>query len=367
MRYNIQQKGTICCQYSRALFAYTFVCSSVLYFLQLVLPGEKGSKAIRGFSKVRALYDELNAPFIRVVEGLKAAGGGDGTTMGRPLPRLYIGKNRTLLTEARRTPHATVAVLMNVRVTPYRHSKRSDLFHMTADVAIVRPLGECREFDAAGVDPSLTADYLPKACIKVCVVKVVSGIQAVITDAMEKLFFRRAYTTHRLSRYHLPDLKKVRDTEIAKMFTQAIIDGHTSLLPEDAYYTSSAAGVSLANSNASSPSAKRPTSPANSSSPGSIHTPSSSNKPSKETHSPSPDTEQLVPSSSTTIHATTAIDQIPDKQKDGIAYTKYLAPDDEATNQSQVGSDARRHYYLEQAKKLWSKVFECKCSIYQHG
>ncbi|CDH54470.1 hypothetical protein RO3G_03479 [Lichtheimia corymbifera JMRC:FSU:9682] len=333
---------------------------SVLYFLQLVLPDEKGSKAIRGFSKVRALYDELNAPFIRVVEGLKTAGGGDGTTMGRPLPRLYIGKNRTLLTEARRTPHATVAVLMNVRVTPYRHSKRSDLFHMTADVAIVRPLGECREFDAAGVDPSLTADYLPKACIKVCVVKVVSGIQAVITAAMEKLFFRRAYTTHRLSRYYLPDLKKVRDTEIAKMFTQAIIDGHTSLLPEDAYYTSSAAAVSVANSNASSPSAKRPSSPANSSSPGSIHTPSSSNKPSKETFSPSPDTttaEQLVPSSSSTIHATT-IDRIPDKQKDGIAYTKYLAPDDEATNQSQVGGDARRHYYLEQAKELWSKVFE---------
>ncbi|KAI9321032.1 hypothetical protein BX666DRAFT_1913793 [Dichotomocladium elegans] len=383
--------------FSQAIFNEAhYTTESVLYFLQIVLPSEKGSKAIRGFSKVRTLYDQLNEPFLRVIEAMKQG----GPTSYRPLPRLYIGKNRTLLAEAQRVPHATVAILMNVQVVPYKHDKRNDLFHVSADVALVRPIGECHEFDATGVDTSLSTDFLPKAYIKVKVVRVVTGVQAIITDAMEKLFFRRAYTTHRLSRYHLPDLKKVRDTEIAKLFSQAIIDGQTGLLPADSYYTTSAAAMDTASSDlgsfTSNPAIKRnatsiPATATTATSDAALLNPKKRDSPqvasdtlvneqnngvkrSKHTHSPDSGLNSMrIPSllrdgsskethtnlTSTYNHKTTDSPMAIDNDK--IAYTKYLGPDDETARELQNENDGRREYYLEKSRELWQNVFTfCK-------
>ncbi|KAF7721254.1 hypothetical protein EC973_004999 [Apophysomyces ossiformis] len=188
-----------------------------LYFIQVVDAQEKSPKALRGFSKVRMLYNCLNAPFFRAVEGHKT----DEQQL-QPFPRLYISKNRTLLTEARDNKESTLAILFNVEITPVTDQNAS-IFHFKADVAIVLPIGECHDFNQPSSDTIGSSEYFPKAWMKLKVLKVMYGVKTKITDAMEKNFFRRAFTTYRLSQVKANDLKKAKDVEIVDGFMKSIM------------------------------------------------------------------------------------------------------------------------------------------------
>ncbi|KAG2221839.1 hypothetical protein INT45_003553, partial [Circinella minor] len=387
---------------------------SVLYFLQLVLPTEKTNKAIRGFSKVRGLYDQLNEPFLRVVESMK-----NGELLQhRPLPRLYIGKNRTLLAEARNNPHGIVAIMMNVKTQPYNHSVRRDLCHLTADIVLAQPIGECQEFDTTGTDATLPTDYLPKASIKLKVIKVQEGVQTIATETMERLYFRRAYTTHRLSTYMWVDVKKFRDLEIAKLFVKAIVHCQQDLEEESRYTASNqpaipgkrpapyaaAAAKKRSKHSANTTAAAK----ASSTSTTGNNTPSTmtSSAASSSTLSPSPRADDVINMTGTYVNSdaslssrgNTAVETTTNdnakrtlitlpsssntssnaqqKSEDQVVYnngnnnykssgfisfTRYLGPEDNTTNQITDNNGKSRGYYLRKSKELWEKVFSfCK-------
>ena len=389
---------------------------SVLYFLQLVLPTEKTNKAIRGFSKVRGLYDQLNEPFLRVVESMK-----NGELLEhRPLPRLYIGKNRTLLAEARSNSHGIVAIMMNVKTQPYNHSIRRDLCHLTADIVLAQPIGECQEFDTTGTDATLPTDYLPKASIKLKVIKVQQGVQTIATGTMERLYFRRAYTTHRLSTYMWVDVKKFRDLEIAKLFVKAIVHCQQDLEEESRYTASNQPAIPGKRPAPYAAAAKKRSkhypnttsaAPASSTSTTNNNTPTTtiSSAANSSTLSRSPQPHEAinmtvtdadsVPSLSSlgNIGVTTAAtngngkkisivlpsscatssnarqekdDRVVQNNGDSnykssgfISFTRYLGPEDNTINQIVDNDGKSRDYYLRKSKELWEKVFSCK-SIY---
>ncbi|KAI9249660.1 hypothetical protein BDA99DRAFT_523302 [Phascolomyces articulosus] len=348
---------------------------SVLYFLQLVLPTEKTNKAIRGFSKVRGLYDQLNEPFLRVVESMR-----NGELLQhRPLPRLYIGKNRTLLAEARNNPHGIVAIMMNVKTQPYPHSSRRDLCHLTADIVLAQPIGECQEFDTTGTDATLPTDYLPKASIKLKVIKVQMGVQAIITESMERLYFRRAYTTHRLSTYMWVDVKKFRDLEIAKLFVKAVVHCQQDLEEESRYTASNQptipgkrpaphAAVAKKRSKHQTPSAATSTTPAIKSATSTTTTTTTMTSKTNETLLPSPQAEEVsadrnsnLPLARGNTVVATPASSSDDKKGGIISFTRYLGPDDNVTSQITSDNGKSRDYYLRKSKELWEKVFSyCK-------
>ncbi|KAI7866728.1 Bromodomain-containing protein, partial [Spinellus fusiger] len=190
---------------------------SYLYFIQAVNAVEKGSKATRGFTHVRPLYNTLNYRFFHYVNVLKSG----GSVPSYPFPRLYITKNRTLLTEARHHPHGMLAVMTNVMIA--KCTDNPNHCRLLCDVVLVRPLGECHSFDETTVDPAMRYEYFPKAWSKVRIVRVVTGVSTLITVDMEKCFFRRAFTTYRLS-FRPTDVKKAGDANIVGLFMKAIMD-----------------------------------------------------------------------------------------------------------------------------------------------
>ncbi|CAO3621638.1 unnamed protein product [Cunninghamella echinulata] len=190
---------------------FDFDANRDIYMVQVVLPMEK-SKAIRGYGKkLRTLYDDLNKHLYDCMN--------DDDFFNKykknmiPLPRLYVCKNRTLLTEACKKPASYVTILSNVKSTiptTFKNGQRKDIMIITFDVTIGLPMSEnVHRFEPFALDTDTTThlDYCPKAFIKLLPLKTYHHVSAVISTNMEKQYFRHAFTNHRLQ-YNPPIVSK---------------------------------------------------------------------------------------------------------------------------------------------------------------
>lgn len=137
-----------------------------------------------------------------------------------PLPRFYIAKNRTLLNGAGVDPDGALAILYNVQIKPFIKG----LFRLQATVVISEPMGETHGFDESSMDKSNEYEFCPKGWVKLRVIKVVENVNAVIDADMDRSYFKKVYSTYKLSTRIPADPKKVGDKEIAKTFVQAILN-----------------------------------------------------------------------------------------------------------------------------------------------
>lgn len=354
---------------------------SILYIVQVLEPNERETRAARGFGKVRPVYDQLNEPFQQAVDTWEET----RSMPTNPLPRLYISKNRTLLAEAC-DYKGTLAVISNTRLEPWGGSH----FLLTVDVVITQPVGECSPFESDEGSDQLPHEYLPKAWAKVQIVRVQRNIQFILSHEMEKVLFRRAYTTHRVSK-HLPgDLKKARDPkgELVMQAIENILTGVTAVdeakwgalrhAPSPSAQPSapkekSRTGLGRKRKIANSPpeqAAQRVKSETGSPQPRDATLVGQNNRSPSSSHDTTPDKNSHTPSVSPDVHSpmVSQDEMLPSSpSKDGYdpeqqpqsdkMYTKYLAPDDETMAQPSEADGKNREYYLEEAHKLWEKVF----------
>ncbi|KAI7881946.1 hypothetical protein K492DRAFT_206425 [Lichtheimia hyalospora FSU 10163] len=354
---------------------------SPLYFMQLTLPKEKVSKnrILKGYSNVSDIYDQLNGGFYRAVDAIKQG----HPLPQRPLQRIYISKNRTLLLESQSKSNGVIAIFTSVELKPYT-SLDERLTHVTGDVALVRPLGKPVDFDISNADSRLSTEFLPKAWMKVKIVKVIPGVQAVITLPMKKALFYRPYATHRISNNR--ELRtSASDIHLTRLFTRAVLDGKTSLNDASTYQVPADVASSFVSSikRKSSPSTSvSQASTASSLSSSSVSSPTSSQQqfeqikrrmidesPSSSSttlqhhqQTPSPNFDQQVP----ILSRFSSVDDNPQhpvtppesqQNTQSLSFTKYL---DSTNDQSmQVGDeDENREYYINQSKQLWEKVLQ---------
>lgn len=371
--------------------------NSSLFFMQLTLPEEKAvkNKVVKGYSDVIDIYNQLNGGFYRAVNAIK-----EGRFLHqRPLPRMYICKNRTLLVESQLKSNGVVAVFTSIELKPYT-SVDEQLTHVIGDVALVRPLGKPVDFDISNADSRLSTEYLPKAWMKVKIVKVIPGVQAVVTLAMKRALFYRPYSTHRISDNR--DLRKsASDVHLTRLFTRAILDGKTSLNDPSTYQVPAEVASSFVSSikrrSSSSTSASQASTPSHSSSSISsptssqqqseqikrrkmdsstrtsndnIHMPSSSlssspsNSMQTQQQTPSPNFDQQVP----ILSRFSSVDDNPQHpvtppeshhNTESLSFTKYLDPANDESMQAEDGTE-NREYYINQSKELWEKVLQSK-------
>lgn len=363
----------------------------------MIAPGEHAVKGARGLSKIREIYDHLNAPFMRYVSAVDK---GEPVDALPPFPRLYIGKNRTLLTDASTDPSGLVAVLMNINVKPRKDCLRRDLLELISNVVLVKPVGPIRTLDSTVMDTHYPSDYLPKAFVKVKILKVYKDVKTIFTDSMEKAYLRRAYATHRLSK-SMADLKRSGDPQVASYFMESILTGQ-NVIPQE--QIKAVDKLVVIERKRSSPSTQdTSTDPSTEASITDAHAEKRhrSNVSSDEmvveenASMPTPSSDKTVASSSTLTNTNTNNTNIHDsvktdasvKEKEnalessdelgaeaeapqkkvvpkikqeasdsGFDYTQYLGPGDEAADHIQ---DLRtREYYLSKARDLWSKVFD---------
>lgn len=185
---------------------------SNLYFVQALSEQDCATKKLRGFSNVRLLFQHLNASFFKYMSEPQPA--------SVPLPRFYIAKNRTLLNGAGVDPDGALAILYNVQIKPFIKG----LFQLQATVVISEPMGETHGFDESSMDKSNEYEFCPKGWVKLRVIKVVENVNAVIDADMDRSYFKKVYSTYKLSTRIPADPKKVGDKEIAKTFVQAILN-----------------------------------------------------------------------------------------------------------------------------------------------
>lgn len=396
------QKGMVASGWKRLAWdtyiANTFYAKSSLYFMQLTLPEEKATKnrIVKGYSDVIDIYNQLNGGFYRAVNAIK-----EGRFLHqRPLPRMYICKNRTLLLESQSRSNGVVAVFTNMELKPYTSLDDERLTHVIGDVALVRPLGKPVDFDISNADSRLSTEFLPKAWMKVKIVKVIPGVQAVVTLAMKRALFYRPYSTHRISNNR--DLRtSASDVHLTRLFTRAVLDGKTSLNDPSTYQVPAEVASSFVSSSkrrsSSSTAASQASTPSHSSS--SISSPSSSqqqfeqikrrkinsstytsnddvHKPSSSLSSspssamqaqqqtPSPNFDQQVP----ILSRFSSVDDNPQHpvtppeshhNTESLSFTKYLDPTNDESMQAEDTTE-NREYYINQSKELWEKVLQRK-------
>ncbi|CAO3611015.1 unnamed protein product [Cunninghamella blakesleeana] len=171
-----------------------------IYMVQVVLPMEK-SKAMRGYGKkLRKIYDDLNKNLYDCIQDNNFSNKYKETMI--PLPRLYISKNRSLLIEACKTK-SYIAILSNVKSTIpiHKDDQRKDLLVITFDVTIAIPMSDdIHRFEPFAVDTDTTThvNYCPKSFIKVLPVKTYRNVSTMVSNEMEKQYFKHAFANHKL-------------------------------------------------------------------------------------------------------------------------------------------------------------------------
>ncbi|KAI8097823.1 uncharacterized protein B0P05DRAFT_522223 [Gilbertella persicaria] len=188
---------------------------SNLYFVHALSEQDWATKKLRGFSDVRLLFQCLNSSFFSYVESKEH---------GIPLPRFYIAKNRTLLHQAKSDPNGALAILYNAQLTPKQDTTAKNLYQLQATVVLCEPVGETHNFDDSSMDKSREYEFCPKAWAKLKVQHIVHNVSAVIDADIDRNYFKKAYSTFRLSTKIPADPKKIGNNEIAKQFARSILE-----------------------------------------------------------------------------------------------------------------------------------------------
>ncbi|KAI8987025.1 hypothetical protein BDB01DRAFT_784314 [Pilobolus umbonatus] len=196
---------------------------STLYFVQAI--GEQNSRLRRSFSPVRHLFEQLNTPFFEYIK--------NGQIDTVPMPRFYVAKNRTLLQDASQDQTGSVVIMSDVKFEPW-NDKNTEYFRLRATVVLATCISEIHEFDDSEMDKSLKHDYFPRAWIKLQVSKIVHDFETIINSHIHKNFFKKGYSTYRISTHTPADLKKIRNDDIATLFVQSMLEpSNDKLDPEE--------------------------------------------------------------------------------------------------------------------------------------
>lgn len=152
------------------------------------------TKRLRGYAKVRSLYDDLHGPLFESIL--------HPSSCETSLPRLYISKNRSCFKEAISSSGTPVfTILWNATFEPSSSSK--DQIVLTTNVTLAETFKESfndmlTSTAKASASTQILSDLTPKAWVKVRPITTHHNVQIIITKQMESMFFRRPYTTHRI-------------------------------------------------------------------------------------------------------------------------------------------------------------------------
>jgi hypothetical protein len=152
------------------------------------------TKRLRGYAKVRPLYDELHGPLFESIL--------HPSSSVTSLPRLYISKNRSCFKEAISSSGAAVfTILWNAKFEPSSSSK--DQIVLTTNVTLAETFEESfndmlTSTAKASASTQILSDLTPKAWVKIRPITTHHDVQTIITKQMESVLFRRPYTTHRV-------------------------------------------------------------------------------------------------------------------------------------------------------------------------
>ncbi|KAG1179166.1 hypothetical protein G6F70_003608 [Rhizopus microsporus] len=131
----------------------------------------------------------------------------------RPLHRLYVSKNSDLILEARDSMNSLLVLFFKTKITPFEDS--TDIMRLTADVAVVHPLGEFHQFDK---NMSIIEGW-----IKVKVARTASIKRIIPKKLAYYLFDGSPLSVKKLMFEAEKDITAARHNEMTRQFINAIM------------------------------------------------------------------------------------------------------------------------------------------------
>lgn len=148
---------------------------------------------IRGLRNAnKEVFSILNSSLMTIAEDLQL-NPSSIIVNRKPLPRLFISKNRTLLESARDETESVLVVITDVKITS---SSSEHIQNVVCNAILVKPVGKRYDIDLSQW-PVETNKNSPKAWIKVKILEDIGKIEFQLNPKMEKEF-RKAYCTSKL-------------------------------------------------------------------------------------------------------------------------------------------------------------------------
>ncbi|KAI8142561.1 hypothetical protein BJV82DRAFT_145681 [Fennellomyces sp. T-0311] len=193
---------------SQSLLSRLFSANSTVYTIAAMSPLEPKAKQ-RGLASEKLLYLQLNGPFFEAVERMKK----DPTADHRTVPRFYIAKNRTFLEQV--SAFGVLAIFYNTKVKRIRPKR----YQVETDILITYPASSLYDIDRLSKD---THELAPKAWIHLRPLRIVENASFEVNETVERDYFRRMYTTARITAVSQPLMGGSADDVETKLMLRRI-------------------------------------------------------------------------------------------------------------------------------------------------